>query len=185
MISEKRQIDNFNRVANERVSWALCGHSLITSSQILFSEYDKVDLDKLNTGDPLPPAGTIFDVVKMLRAMALECYLKALWVKSGGTLATDGKYITIPGTSNHDLLTLIDSLSDKVDLAISIEDLHLLKRLSLSISGGRYPIQRTWKSGKMQKLPNGGEGPLSCWTFPADEDLFASLVARIQQNLEA
>ena len=38
---------------------------------------------------------SVFKIIAMLRAMATECLLKALWLKHGGKLAKDGKYIII------------------------------------------------------------------------------------------
>src|SRR5438105_3585803 len=42
-------------------------------------------------------------VVAMLRAMAVECLLKALWVKNGGKLAEDGRYKGVMRGKEHQL----------------------------------------------------------------------------------
>ena len=64
------------------------------------------------------------------------------------------------------------------------EERDLIKRLSLSITGGRYPIHKSWLITKIQRLFGGGIGPPSYWRFPKDEELFLNLVDRLTQMIE-
>lgn len=78
----------------------------------------------------------------MLLAMATECLLKALWLKYGGTLAKDGKYYPIPKTTDHRLDQLANAVSQKGAISFTQQELEHLKRVSLWIASGRYPIPK-------------------------------------------
>ncbi len=184
MLNQDQQIKNFNQVGNTPEVWQICAEELLISSRLLFDNYSKIDFQGLAVGDPIPPEGRIFSVVKMLRAMALECFFKALWLKGDGHLAINGKYAKIPETDDHNLISLADKVSEKFDLNVTNDERHLLNRLSLSIAGGRYPIQQTWELAKIRSLPGGGKGSPTYWKFPIDEELFTSLVTRLIHTLE-
>ena len=185
MLSEEIQINNFNKVGNKPSTWKWFAENLLLSGKLLYDEHLKVNLNKIKEGKtPSIDDIRLLGVIKMLRAMALECLFKALWLKSGGILAEGGKYIKIPGTSDHNLTSLSKKVSEKFKLNITEDEKDLLKRLSLSIPGGRYPIQKIWGLTKIQSLHGGGKGPPTCWQFPEDENLFDSLVNRLISIIE-
>ncbi|MEK7764449.1 MAG: hypothetical protein AAB433_22990 [Nitrospirota bacterium] len=78
----------------------------------------------------------------MLLAMATECLLKALWLKYGGTLAKGGKYYPIPKTTGHRLDQLANAVSQKGAIRFTPQELEHLRRASLWIESGRYPIPK-------------------------------------------
>ena len=163
-------------------TWRQCAEDLLISSCLLYNSYSSVDLTSLPVGAHVPDQGKIFGIIKMLRAMALECLFKALWLKKGGKLAKDGKYVKIPGTNDHNLLSLADRVSEKCGLSINSDDRELLKRLSLSISRGRYPINKIWE---LTKTPPAGKVPAEWWRFPTDEQMFLSLLSRLTERLDS
>ncbi|MFC1509178.1 hypothetical protein ACFL60_05775 [Candidatus Omnitrophota bacterium] len=188
MISEERQKEQYNKSGNFPRAWYFSFSSLLTASKILYDKYPTIDCEK-SIRDGTPPMPTefmmVFGVIKMLRAMALEDLLKALWLKGGGILVEKGKYQKIPETNDHDLISIADKVSGIVDCGFNAQERDLLKRLSLSITSGRYPIQSSWVKSKIQKLHGGGMGPPSGgWSFPRDEELFESLVLRLTHIFE-
>lgn len=180
----ERQTTNFDQVGNMPETWWLCADDLLISSRLLFEEYSKVDQASIKTGEVVPEKARVFGVVRMLRAMALECIFKALWIKSGETLAKDGKYFKIPNTNDHDLLTLLDAIKTKFSFSTNSKERDFLKRLSLSIAGGRYPIHKSWESTMLQSLHGGGIGSPYYWVFPTDEKTFSSLITKLIKLLE-
>jgi len=185
MLSEEIQINNFNKVGNTPSTWEWYAENLLLSSKHLYDEHFKVDLKKIEKGETPSGEGTrLFGVIQMLRAMALECLLKALWLKGRGILADGGKYKKIPGTNDHNLISLSKKVPEKFNLNITSDEEYLLKRLSLSITGGRYPIQKKWEITKIQALHGGGKGPPTYWQIPKDEDLFVTLISRLKNIIE-
>jgi len=99
MLSEERQIDNFNNVGNSYSIWHYYAENLLLSSKFLYDEYIKVDLKRIKEQNTPPGQGMrLLGVIKMLRAMTLECLFKALWLKKGGLLAVGGKCKQITGS---------------------------------------------------------------------------------------
>lgn len=80
----------------------------------------------------------------MLLAMATECFLKALWLKHGGTLAVDGRYVGVLKKKEHHLHELAKAVSQKSHIVFTKRELDLLERASYWIISGRYPIQRKY-----------------------------------------
>jgi hypothetical protein len=125
----------------------------------------------------------ITGVIIMLRAMAVECLLKALWLKSGGQLAKNGKYRGIPGTRDHDLASLADKVTERLSLNLSDSESDLLQRLSCNIAGGRYPIQKNWNLN-MQPQAGGDRRRTTDMLPDYDDDLFTSLVSKLRTPFE-
>ncbi|MBN1294945.1 MAG: hypothetical protein JXB48_24125 [Candidatus Latescibacteria bacterium] len=185
MLSEERQREMYNRIGNLPVAWYNCFDRLLTASELLFNQIFKInDEGSINDSALKPRELEVFSVVKMLRAMALEDLFKALWLKSGEELVNDGEYKKIPNTNDHNLIFIADKVSEKIDCEINAPERDLLKRLSLSITGGRYPIQSSWVNSKIQKYFGGGFGPPGVWHFPKDEKLFDTLVERLKKIFE-
>ena len=108
----------------------------------------------------------------MLRAMATECLLKALWIKHGGRLAEDGRYIGVLKKKEHRLRELGKAVSQKSNIAFTKRELDLLERASDWIISGRYPIQTKYS------LP-----PRQPWRGDPIEDLKV-LTAKLQTALD-
>jgi hypothetical protein len=184
LLSQDWQIKNFDKVGNSPTSWLSCADDLLAACHFLSKHSATLNHDWGTIGGSPPDMDEvrIFGVIKMLRGMAVECLLKALWLKSGGELARDGVYIQIPGTEKnpHNLVKLAAKVATRVSLTLTVAERDLLKRLSLSIFGGRYPVPRNWQHTKIQPLFNGGKGLPCGWLIPSDEKLFASLLNRLK-----
>ena len=177
MISKDRQIKNFNKIKNTPTAWQYYAENLLLSSKYLWGVFSRGVLKKIEKGEnPSAKSSRIFGVAQMLRGMALECLFKAIWLKGGGKLAIDGKYKGIPYTNDHNLISLYEEVSKKIDLNITDDEKHLLKRLSLVITVGRYPIPKKWDYNK-KGYPKG-------WSIKKDEKLLDSLVNRIIKYIE-
>ncbi len=152
---EAEQIKHYDRTGNTPTAWILAAGSLQAAARILKAHRDLFDPSQLKVGDNVPDEGKVLFPELMLRGFAVECMLKALWLKRGNKLAVGGKYVGIKGAANHNLL----QLSDKVGLHVNERERDVLKRLSnIMISTGRYPIPTDWSARRIQKLRGGGKG---------------------------
>ncbi len=125
----------------------------------------------------------ITGVILMLRAMAIECMLKALWIKGGGKLVFDDKYQRIPDTNDHELFTLANAVSAKINLKLSANEDDFLKRLSRNIVSGRYPIQKNWQI-HLQPQAGGDERRDPDFMVPDfDNDLFNSIISKLKSHV--
>jgi hypothetical protein len=132
------------------------------------------------SGDPVPDGERAGPSEIMLRGFALECLLKALWIKRGNVLASQGELQKIPGVGSHELLQLTQELAFKC----KPNERDLLKRLSVFMTSvGRYPIATDWSKTKIQKTFGGGKGPPTYWTSPHDDNAYNAILARIEAEL--
>ena len=120
---------------------------------------------------------SVFKIIAMLRAMATECLLKALWLKHGGKLAKDGKYLGVLKKNEHHLHKLAKAISkkSKSELVFTTRNLDLLQKASYWIVSGRYPIQK-YSSYTMDHHQQ------QAWRGDPAEDL-RSLIAKLQTAL--
>lgn len=165
---------------NKWFPWLLKADELIASAELLRGQcvtrkYFPNDLDKYED-EMQSPGGKVFNVILMLWAMAAECLLKALWLKSGEKLIINGQYSKIPKTNDHDLCTLAKAISDKGTFHFLDTDLDILYRLSPFITSGRYPIQKE-VTIRNRNAPKGFES--IGWSWPLYDDLFGDFVNRI------
>jgi len=123
----------------------------------------------------------ITGVILMLRAMMVECLLKALWLKGGGKLAYDGKYRKIPDTNDHAPLTLVDKVSEKIPLTLCADERDFLKRLSHNIVSGRYPIHKDWKIHKQPQAGGDKRRTQGLMIPNYDDDLYVSIVYKLKE----
>lgn len=173
MMSTKKQIEDYDRSGNMPEAWYIKGEKLLIAIGILFNNYSKVKLAKLHKRG-FPKSGKILPIIQMLRGMCLECFLKALWLKKGNCLVKNGKYIGIKGVNDHYLHDLAKKLWD-----IDAEGKDLLKRLSLYIQIGRYPISKNYDLTKIQRLYMGGKGPPTYSLTPKDHTVFKRILKKI------
>jgi hypothetical protein len=125
--------------------WRVYAHELHDASVALITPWLAVMWAWSEKSVPLPDAlpRSFTGPAVMLRAMACECYLKALGLQRGKfVLAVGGRFNRkIVGLKNqHDLV----SLARLVEFKVSPEEEEALKGLSRSISTGRYPIPLHW-----------------------------------------
>lgn len=174
----QRRLDH-ESYGNKWYPWVLKAQELIASAEILRSEcttrkYFPNDLDKYEDAMEAPGA-KVFATILMLWAMAVECFLKALWLKSGEKLIISGQYKKIPNTNDHQLDTLAGAISKKGIFVFTDQEMNLLYRLSPFIVLGRYPIQKE-VAIQNKKAPKGME--TGGWSLPGDDILLGNFLGR-------
>jgi hypothetical protein len=109
----------------------LCGHSFHLSSAWPDGKF------------PSYTEFRIAPVALMLRGMALECLLKALYLKHCGRLAANGRYSGILKGNDHNLPAIAQKIDKAAPLNLSSKQRHFLERLARNITRGRYPVDKT------------------------------------------
>jgi hypothetical protein len=159
-------------------AWKSCADDLLAAAAVLREHRASV----ARGPEPAPNAWRTHPSELMLSGMAIECLLKALWVKQGHNLVADGKYVPVPGAGAHDLVQLAGVLK----LTLSDLETDLLRRLSHFIEyGGRYPVPKNAEKLRLVSSPRGGRGAATTWATPSDQLLFDEVVNRLEQMLEA
>lgn len=182
MLSEERQRKNFDATGNCPMAWIQAAERFMASVRILRGHTNNFDPTRGETGDPIPDEGLALSVVPLLRGFAIECLLKALFLKkSCGYLAENGKYIDITGAGANELV----QISNAVSVTFSADQRDVLKRLSIYMTSvGRYPIAKDWNRTKIQKQPTGGKGPPTYWRYPTDDEIVDSIEEMLMKELD-
>ena len=161
------------RVGNFPRAWQLVASNLLSASQVLREKCESSDSRSATTGE-------LGAVELMLRGMAIECLLKALWLKQGRALVKDGHFKGVAGAGAHDLPQLT------LAVAFPLSDLEkdLLRRLSHFIEyGGRYPVPKDANKLRLTPAPGGGKASATTWSTPTDNQLFDALILRLDKLL--
>ena len=116
----------------------------------------------------------------MLRGFAVECLIKAIWLKEGNKLCIDGRYLGVDRIKNQKLHEMIS----KLRISISKTERNVLRILSaVATSGGRYPVFVRYDS--LEK--DFGSGDLSFiqeWNESELEPAYHALKDRLIQIIE-
>lgn len=126
-------------------------------------------VDHFPTFDELRITG----VILMLRSMALECLLKALYVKHCGPLAVSGRYKRITKNNEHDLEQLAKLVSDAKPLGLSDQQVDYLRRAALNTIRGRYPVHIDWTK-HLKHHASGNRRRSKFMAQDQDDELFQS-----------
>ena len=166
----QEMVRSFDTVGSLVHAWWNTGSSLLVSSDILSKEWrpERAILSSSVAGHDL--TWEVHGPRLLLRAAAVECFIKAVYVSRGGSLAEGGRYKS-PGGLAHDLV----ALAAAAGLALDDKETTLLRRLSLWIERGRYPQPAAWERDLLDS-PQGkilGTG----WS-DASEAAFACLRSR-------
>ena len=113
-------------------------------------------------------------VIHMLRGMAIECLLKATWLKRGNLIVEDGEFAGIPGVPAHQLLQMAKKTLQPERMTTEREI--ILEVLTRAITNGRYPIP------KRQYDPRFNEWLPHSWS-PAHEAVLRALVDELVAGL--
>jgi hypothetical protein len=98
--SDAKNIEAFNRAANNPGLWRLRGLDLHTAADVLREkaieemgkpDWENLSLDAPSVADCLKYAGVLFQAA-MLQGFSVECLLKCYWIAQGNTVADDGRY---------------------------------------------------------------------------------------------
>jgi len=129
----------FESSGNDPALWASRAEALLTSAHVLDAQYAEVPKDDL---DLFWKFFKLHTVAMMLKGMAIECLLKSIWIAHVSSLVVNGKFHSISGTRDHDLLSLVTAIGNHVDLSLLEEEMELLAVLSFAITSGRYPVEK-------------------------------------------
>ena len=139
--------DYFDSVINEPKSWMDSVSDLLSSATALGAQctmLDKAFSPSTAKGD----AGfRFFGPILLLRACALECAFKAMWLRQGHKLGENGRLVKIPGSHGHELVPLAAA----VGFSVSDAERAVLDRLSLWNETGRYPTPLNWSKWTTQE----------------------------------
>jgi len=109
----------------------------------------------------------------LLLGYAIECLLKARWVKNGNKLVRDGRLLNEPPFGKHEL----GKMARTVGVTLSPKELSVLDRLSSFVQfAGRYPIPPTWE--QTRPVRTGGAEKIAPNYFGREDFQRAELVAK-------
>ncbi len=169
----------FERTGNDPSAWVCRSEALLTSAGVLGAQYPDVPRDD---PDAFWEFFKLHTVGMMLKGMAIECLLKAVWTACVSSLVAEGKFQSIPGTKDHDLLSLVTAIEEHVDIGLSKEEVELLPVLSSAITSGRYPVRKNLNARPTK--PEWVEKMRWCkWEIPADDTRLFSIVSKLLRHI--
>jgi hypothetical protein len=127
VLSDDRQIEEYDKVGNDHNAWASSADGLLAASRLLRKLRTTFDLESVAVGVAIPDEGRIHPADLMLRGFAVECLLKALWVKQGGTYVSMANTLELRGqaiTISVNYGTPISYLSPKISMMCLIDYLY-------------------------------------------------------------
>jgi hypothetical protein len=128
--------DEFELMGNDPGTWKTVAEALVYNAEVL-KKHRYQQHGQGITASNISVYGYRTDAELLLWGYALEDFLKCLYLKEGGELARDDKYV---GPKKHDLL----QMARKAHLRPTSAQCKILKSLSIIIEwGGRYPIATT------------------------------------------
>lgn len=170
----------FDLAGNDPQLWARRAEALLSSSEVLDAQYPGAPQEDF---DAFWEFFKLHSVSVMLKGMAIECLLKAIWVGHVSPLAANGKFQSIAGVGDHDLLAIATALGKHLDLGLSREDMELLPVLSFAITSGRYPIPKGFD--KRPSKPDWKQRIKWCkWEIPSDRDRFSAMVSKLLRHID-
>src|SRR5258706_4056497 len=95
----KRLVEHHSAAGNSASGWISSADGLLAGAEVLREQR----LAAEHECDPPPGTWRTHPPELMLRGMAVECLLKAVWLTRGGTLAADGRYMGGENVNGHDL----------------------------------------------------------------------------------
>ncbi len=176
-MDRKWRVEQHTWAGNSPDTWRSCAGDLRAAAAVLRERRESID----PSSAPFSEAWRLHPAELMLKGMAIECFLKALWVKRGHKLAKDGKYVGISGAADHDLVQLAEVLQ----LTLDGLEKDVLRRLSHFVEyGGRYPVPKDAEKLQLTRSPRGGRSSATHWMTPSDELTFDALIKRLDQLLD-
>jgi hypothetical protein len=185
MIKTKMMIREFTDIGNVAGLWIAQGREMLVSANFL-SQNSWFNM-------PFEKKSKVFeeDIWKykhhntslMLKAMALECYLKGALISKGKKLFKDGKL-----DSSFNKHCLID-FYDMLNLQRNENEKRILKYLEHWIYSGRYPISNKYNSiDGLPKHPNDktpGRVIGLSWASPNDNQTFNGIIEKVMELINS
>ncbi len=177
-MNDKERKSDYIKSANEYSRWKHKGDQLLLASNELYYLWNGArDEIKIKKEGIVPANYEIFEPMMYLRVMALENYVKGLYIKRGKLIVntSDAKF----KLKSHDL----DQLFIESDVAISLEEKNFLEKLT---NAGeywtRYPVPLKYKDWRPQTSFITGVQPLYSWSED-EERFFEILLDRVKDEL--
>ena len=148
------QRDQFEKKSNRYSSWLLSALGLINGAHALREKMTSM----LTSPGPYDYKPGLLPSMFLLYGFSIECLLKALYVKNGNELASNGRHKSALGTKSHDLV----AYAQAAGFELTPDEQYLLRKLSTQIKGfGRYPTGMSFESESLLTRGNGD------WEHPA------------------
>ena len=169
----------FDDLANSPYFWKEKALDLLMASKILRQAEESYEMEIDGEKVKVPFLRSYWPKI-MIRAFALECLIKALWLKNGNILYQGEKYVGIDGMKLHHLSKMFEA----VGIILSDEKRNLLDRLSaVSVADGRYPFPS--KKNLFDKFNRGKNGEFRVkWSLPQDDSLFTEIQEHLMSKLQ-
>lgn len=181
MATDATWIQNFDQAGNDPSMWAFYAENLLFAADVLEREYKRAESLMAAQGPlvKMPESARVFGPMLLLRAAAVECLLKAIGLKRGSfVLAKEGSFQKVKGIPPHDLLALTSVVGEQ----LSARESGVLRRLSLWLMAGRFPIQTRWTRGLVPSMSGVGKAQ-EAWCRPSDDEELTRIVARFMTIL--
>ena len=131
-------IGSFTRSGNNYRNWFNTASRLLADSATLRRKTRRIRNSLRHGAKPPPEMLTVWTEV-MLAGFAVECLIKAVWLKTGNELVRDGEHKGILRNERHQLVPLCDRIGIPLS-STERRSAHGLSRIILGV--GRYPIPR-------------------------------------------
>ena len=167
--------NGFDHALNDPRAWRHTAKNLLTAADVIGRACDlgfSQDLSDANVSSAERTARLLGPLL-LLRASAIECLLKAHYVRGGELLAKQGRYVGPRRLKGHDLR----ELARATKRTLSADEGVVLAALSDWVTRGRYPLQLTWDQhffGRFATAP--------AWS-KRREAAYRALVARLEADL--
>jgi len=135
------RFDGYDELASTPWGWVEAARRLILSANVLLRDAGPITPDR--SADAVSRAFGLHVVARMLRGMAVEVLLKALWSAAGQALVVQGRVQRIGDARDHDLVALARAVCGKHGRAVSADEEVMLGLLRDAITEGRYPIPKS------------------------------------------
>ncbi|MGP0630275.1 hypothetical protein ACTRW9_11230 [Nitrospina sp. 32_T5] len=168
-----KKMKEYEKIGNFPNAWINIAKNLLISAGILKDAFDDAvsNLKGPESNKNFEIFSSTFMSHLMLRAFALECLYKAIWLTQGNELYDNGSFKGIDGYKGHNLekvaqgVSLYDNLNDVQKRVLSV--------LSQFNERGRYPVLN--KPKDVQKLLG--------WCVSNHDPAFDEIVAMLYSEL--
>jgi hypothetical protein len=171
-MTEEELKKHYDETANDPIAWLDAANENLIAADVI----DEAMAAAQKRQGPIEHAMRLTWKSRMLRAYAVECLLKAIYVKNGNKLGDGGELDKGAFPTNHNLV----SMWRRVCLpSLTPERQSLLMKLShISTSLGRYPIAMRYDKPK----PDVANNSQMAWTTSEDQAL-ATIMAELKTYL--
>ena len=164
----------FDRRANSARAWRVVAEDLVIAADLLAATFDRASL-RLQFGAVARRDLRLLQPILLLRAAALEAFLKGRAVRKGHRFVVNGKFRPIPNAGKgHDLLLL----ADVTLFPLSRMERELCSRLSPCLELARYPVGKSWQTGIRTTFSSGHV--MAVYYSLGDRRVMARLLKRLR-----